>query len=174
MIIKLKEHGCGSVQSSDVQSLRKRNGDSFEDACRRSWMALPGVWRTKLSDVAGCGSRPADELILSMDHNFLCEEKSCDSDVFPLNMIRTDQVRGLLDFESSVPGRNISLVAVRFASESHVFLFRFKDFLTYLHSRNRNQICREDLSKKAFRNIWCPQIMIHPETYDFGEVFCLC
>lgn len=162
------------MRSSDLQSLRKRNGESFEESCRRSWLALPGVWRMKISDAAGCGSRPADELVLTKDYNFLCEEKSCDRDVFPLSLIRPDQVRGLLDFESAVPGRNIGILAVRFSMASQAFLLRFPEFIRYLKKRNQNQVHREELLKGACPCIRCPQVVIYPETYDFSEVFSLC
>lgn len=163
-----------NLDLSDLQSLRKQNGSSFEDICKRSWLALPGVWRMKVSDVAGCGSRPADELVLSREYNFLIEEKSCSEDIFPLSMLRPDQVRGLLEFEAVLPERNRGILAVRFEEHGMVFLTRFRYLMQYLRDQEINRVRREEFLKRAFLCVQCPQSVIYPETYDFGGVFSLC
>ena len=63
------------------------------------------------------GTRPADELVLLEHVNLLCEEKRTDGDRFMLSMLRTDQLKGLINFEKALD-RNIGLVLVSFLNEA--------------------------------------------------------
>lgn len=80
------------------------------------------------------GTRPADELVLLEHVNLLCEEKRTDGDRFMLSMLRTDQLKGLINFEKALD-RNIGLVLVSFLNEAVdvAYAFRLVHAMAYMN-----------------------------------------
>ena len=154
---------------NESQKDRYQRGLDFQEECRRSWKLLPHIWRLRITDGRGLGTRPADELILMENLNLLCEMKRTVGDVFTLSMLRTDQVKGLLQFEQ-VLERNRGLVFVSFNSDDldTAYSFRLYDALRYMKKQGRRYITEAELRQEEIPAVDLPRISLDGEPgYDF-------
>lgn len=118
------------------------------------------------------GTRPADELVLLEHVNLLCEEKRTDGDRFMLSMLRTDQLKGLINFEKALD-RNIGLVLVSFLNEAVdvAYAFRLVHAMAYMNQKGRCYITLEELQQGKIEAINLPRIEINGERgYDLKGV----
>lgn len=128
------------------QRARQQRGADFQEEVRRSWRALPSLWRLRLRDGRGI-ENPADELVLLEDFNALAEHKRTDSDRFSLSYLRPNQVKGLQDFDG-VLGRNLGLVFISFHNpvlfRDDCYVFRLVTALEYMRDRSRTYITLQE------------------------------
>lgn len=157
---------------NEKQAERRQRGEDFQEECRLSWKQISNLWRLRITDGRGLGTRPADELILLENANLLCEEKRTDGDQFTLSMLRTDQLKGLLKFEQALE-RNRGYVFVSFLNEAVdlAFCFRLIDALHYMKSQGRQYITLAELQKSVIEVLPLPRIKIGDNNaYDFKGV----
>lgn len=126
----------------NLQTYRRQKGKLFEKKMRDSWLKVPGAWRLRLTDNAGEGGRPADDLILTPYGDFLCEYKSTDTLKFNLKMIRENQLAGLTAFP-----RN-AIVFINFDHvKNEVYAIDIRNLLIAM-----SHLKRESLSYDLFKN----------------------
>lgn len=104
--------------------------------------------------------------------NLLCEEKRTDGDRFMLSMLRTDQLKGLINFEKALD-RNIGLVLVSFLNEAVdvAYAFRLVHAMAYMNQKGRRYITLEELQQGKIEAINLPRIEINGERgYDLKGV----
>lgn len=157
---------------NEKQAERRQRGEDFQEELRRSWRLLPNLWRLRITDGSGLGTRPADELVITEKVNLLCEAKRTDSDRFLLSMLRPDQRTGLLKFEQAV-SRNRGYVFISFLNEAVdvAYAFRFLDALLYMRQQNRQYITLEELQQGKIEAVNLPRIYIDEELgYDLKGV----
>jgi hypothetical protein len=113
-------------------------GKQFEIAIARSWKQVPRAWRLRLRD-GGSVERPADELVLLPSANLLNELKRTNKPKFSMKMLRTNQIKGLLEFEKAAD-RNYGLVFFNYFNEEikqdRLFIFRYVHLLLYIKENN--------------------------------------
>lgn len=146
---------------NEKQAERRQRGEDFQEECRRSWRQIPNLWRLRITDGGNLGTRPADELVLLEHVNLLCEEKRTDGDRFMLSMLRTDQLKGLINFEKALD-RNIGLVLVSFLNEAVdvAYAFRLVHAMAYMNQKGRRYITLEELQQGKIEAI--PQYFTFP------------
>jgi hypothetical protein len=157
---------------NEKQAERRQRGEDFQEECRRSWRQIPNLWRLRITDGGNLGTRPADELVLLEHVNLLCEEKRTDGDRFMLSMLRTDQLKGLINFEKALD-RNIGLVLVSFLNEAVdvAYAFRLVHAMVYMNQKGRRYITLEELQQGKIEAINLPRIEINGERgYDLKGV----
>lgn len=157
---------------NEKQAERRQRGEDFQEECRLSWTQIPNLWRLRITDGSGLGTRPADELVLLEHCNLLSEQKRTDSDRFTLSMLRTDQLKGLLKFEQALE-RNHGYVFVSFLNEAVdvAYAFRLVYAIRYMKEKNRNYITMEELQQNVIPVINLPRIYIRDKpAYDFKGV----
>lgn len=153
--------------TNNLQKERRDRGDDFQLEIRRSWRLTPNVWRMRVTDT-GAGSRPADELVLTANGNILAEMKRTAKDRFQLGYLRTNQTKGLIDFDNALP-HNYGLVFVSFNSSNLdvAYAFRLRTVLGYLKRQNRLHITRRELETEQIPRIELPRIYIHGQSKDW-------
>lgn len=142
------------------QQERQQRGEDFQDELRRSWHYIQNCWRMRIADRSG-GTRPADDIILLNSINILAEAKRTAGAAFELSMIRTNQSKGLIDFDN-VLRRNKGLVFISFLNDDtdEAYVFRYLDALRYMGAMHRKHIKLDELRK---RRILCEHL---PIRYD--------
>lgn len=161
------------------QKERYQRGENFQDEIRRSWRRLSNLWRLRIEDSSG--SRPGDELILTMDPegrpiNILAEHKRTSDNKFNLSDLRQGQVKGLIDFESVLPW-NFGLVFVNFLNRDQdrdiTYAFRLVKAIEYMKEKDRASVPLKDFVSEV------PALQIPvlegviPRTYDMrGVLYC--
>lgn len=156
----------------EKQAERRQRGEDFQDELRRSWRLLPNLWRLRITDGSGLGTRPADELIITEGVNLLCEAKRTDGDRFLLSLLRPDQLKGLLKFEQAV-SRNRGYVLISFLNEAvdAAYAIRLVNALRYMKEKNRQYITLAELQQGKAEAINLPRISIDEELgYDLKGV----
>lgn len=148
-----------NAYSSDKQKNRRDRGEEFQDEIRRSWRLLPNVWRMRIKDGMG-GTRPADEIVTTVNGNFLIEAKRTAGDRFELSFIRPNQFRGLLNFE--VVPHNFGLVFVSFQNKNddEAYAFRLSSLLKYMREYRFQYI-----GLSVFRKFVTVPCILLPRTY---------
>ena len=138
-------------RSSELQLERAVRGSKFEQEIRRSWRLVPNVWRVKFSD-GGQGTKPADNLMLTMYCNILSELKRTNKDAFYLSFLRANQAKALRDFDEII-NHNYGLVFVSFQNDKEgideAYAFRFITGLKYMMRVNRASITLKDFRAGA-------------------------
>jgi hypothetical protein len=148
------------MTTSEKQRERRQRGEDFQDEIRRSWPLVPNSWRLRIAD-AGGGTRPADEITLLPGCNILAEMKRTTKPDFWLNFLRSNQIKGLLDFER-VLDRNYGLVYVSFnrPNTDKAYAFRLSTAIKYMQREGRRYIFQEELTRKLIPNIPLPRIQV--------------
>lgn len=141
------------------QKERRDRGEEFQDEIRRSWRMLPNIWRMRIKDGKG-GTRPADEIVTTINGNFLVEAKRTAGDKFELGFIRPNQFRGLLNFE--VLPHNFGMVFVSFQNKDidEAYAFRLSSLVKYM-----KQYRFQYISLAVFRNFLTIPCVSLPRTY---------
>jgi hypothetical protein len=144
---------------SSKQKERHDRGEEFQNEIRRSWRLISNVWRMRIKDGRG-GTRPADEIVTTVNGNFLVEAKRTAGDRFELGFIRPNQFRGLLNFE--VIPHNLGLVFVSFQNKTvdEAYAFRLSSLLKYMR-----QYRFQYISLAVFRNFLAIPCIQLPRTY---------
>lgn len=148
-----------SINSSLKQKERHNRGEEFQDEIRRSWRLIPNVWRMRIADGRGA-TRPADEIVTTINGNFLVEAKRTAGEKFELGFIRPNQFRGLLNFE--IIPRNFGLVFVSFLNKNvdEAYAFRLSSAIKYMKEHGFQYIAR-----KSFKNFVDLPTVSLPRTY---------
>lgn len=130
--------------SSEQQGKRRDRGEQFQQEIRLSWSLVPQSWRLRIADGRG-SSRPADELVLLDGCNLLLELKRTTYAGFKLSFMRTNQIKGLLDFERAVPN-NRGLVLVSIINDDHdtTLAFRLSQVMKWMQERGQEHVKLED------------------------------
>lgn len=133
----------------------------------------------------GAGTRPADEIILSSKTNLLVEMKRTKGDRFELNMLRSNQRKGLHDFDCALPN-NIGLIFVSFLSDQvdEAYAIRLLTLERYFQQTKRFFITRRQLQEAYIdvSAIRLPRVYYHDPinarlsgpAYDLSEVIRNC
>lgn len=155
---------------------RRQRGEDFEQEIRSSWALIPNCWRMKIAAVGG--TRPADEIILLEDANVLAEQKRTAGAIFKLNMLRENQVTGLVDFDQVI-GRSYGLVFISFLNEDlgrdETYAVRLITALKYMKSKNRVSIPLADLQQGKLNCMEIPRVAgAEKRTYDLKGVVKYC
>lgn len=153
------------MHDSAKQAERRQRGEDFQDEIRRSWRLIPNCWRLRITDgVNRTGSRPADDLVLLEGINILCEEKRTAGDRFELSFLRTNQLRGILEFDAVLP-RNRGLVFVSFLSDNAdaAYAFRLTDAVAYMREHERHYITLSELQQQEVSCVYLPRITLEDE-----------
>lgn len=149
------------MRSSVNQKQKERHdrGEEFQNEIRRSWRLLPHVWRMRIKDGGG-STRPADEIVTTVNGNFLVEAKRTAGDKFELSFIRPNQFRGLLNFE--VVPHNFGLVFVSFQNKNtdEAYAFRLSSLIRYMKEYHFQYI-----GLPIFRNFITIPCISLPRTY---------
>lgn len=160
---------------SKAQAERRQRGEDFQDELRRSWRLLPNCCRLRITDgVNRAGTRPGDELVLLSNINILSEAKRTAGRQFELSMLRTNQQKGLLDFDNAIR-RNVGLVFISFLNEDEdldtAYAFRFIDALRYMRNYGVRYIPLEAFQDRSLRCVPLPLLKIKDERgYDLKGV----
>jgi hypothetical protein len=114
----------------------------------------------RIADGRG-STRPADEVILLHDINVLGEHKRTQGDRFELSFLRTNQLTGLVDFDSVIP-RNKGLVFVSFLDEAKgvddAIAFQLITVLRHMKRLRRRYITAEEFIKGKVPGLRLPCI----------------
>ena len=89
-----------------------------------------------------------------------------------LSMLRTDQLKGLINFEKALD-RNIGLVLVSFLNEAVdvAYAFRLVHAMAYMNQKGQRYITLEELQQGKIEAINLPRIEINGERgYDLKGV----
>jgi hypothetical protein len=164
-----------SLSSRDLQRERQRRGEDFQAEIRRSWRLVPNCWRMRIADGRG-GSRPADEITLLEEINVLAELKRTQGSSFKLNMLRPNQIQGLIDFDEVI-SRNYGLVFVSFLDEKkdldEAYAFRLITALKHMKKKGAVNVKLEELRKGKLPAVRLPLLDWAERTYDLkGVVEC--
>ncbi|WP_371380870.1 hypothetical protein [Sporomusa aerivorans] len=147
------------MSKSELQKERHDRGEEFQNEIRRSWRLIPNVWRMRITDGRGA-TRPADEIVTTINGNFLVEAKRTAGNKFELGFIRPNQFRGLLNFE--VIPRNFGLVFVSFLNKDidEAFAFRLSTAVKYMQEYRYRYIARN-----VFKESMTLPVIELPRTY---------
>jgi hypothetical protein len=165
----------GISSTSKQQRERQQRGEDFQDEIRRSWALIPNCWRMRIKDGGG-GTRPADEIVLLEEVNILAEHKRTESDRFELAFLRTDQVKGLIQFDRCLV-RNLGLVFVSFHNQDagidEAYAFRLARALQYMQYKGRQYVTLEEL---GYQDLPCSKLprIAADLTYDLGGLVTCC
>lgn len=139
------------------QQERRQRGEDFQQELRRSWHYINNCWRMRITD-KNSGTRPADDVILLQYINILAEAKRTSGDAFTLSMVRTNQQKGLWDFDSVIP-RNKGLIFISFLNTEvdEAYAFRFIDALRYMRNNGTQSIPLEDIrAGQQLKRVYLP------------------
>ncbi len=152
------------------QAEKRGRGTSFQDEVRRSWALIPGTWRLRITDT-GAGSRPADELVLTAERNYLIEMKRTQNSTFSLGLLRPTQIKGLHDFDVALQ-QNYGLVfwSIQNSTLDTAYAFRFYDFAQHYCRSLQKSISQADLVRNL-KHAVLPRIEVEGEPgYDLRGV----
>lgn len=163
---------------TELQRERNVKGQDFQREIRLSWHLVPKLWRAKITDGKGA-TRPADDIILTRYGNILTELKRTNKTTFWLNMLRPNQLKGLVDFDQ-VLNQNYGLVFVDFETTDTAYAFRLLTALKYMQDQGKAHITQVEFEEGAVTSICLPRLEIPDEKgnlvpgYDLKEVPHLC
>lgn len=157
----------------NLQQERRQRGEDFQNEIRDSWKYVPNCWRLRITDTGA--SRPADELILTEYCNILAEHKRTAGDRFELSFLRTNQVKGLTDFELTME-RNFGLVFVSFLNDTvdETYVLHLIAALHYMKCTNKLHITLDELRKQHLPCAAIPFLDKDKRIYDLLEVVRFC
>lgn len=155
------------------QKERQQRGEAFQQEIRSSWKLVANCWRMRIADGRG-STRPADDIILLKDINVLAELKRTKSERFEFSFLRTNQVKGLLDFEAVVP-HNMGLVFVSFHDDTRgldeAVCFRLLTAMYFMRERGRQYITLDEFKRQVFPCLRLPRKKLDDGPgYDLKEV----
>lgn len=160
------------ISTRNKQRERRQRGEDFQDEIRRSWREVPNTWQLIIKDGGG-GSRPADKLVICDEVNILQELKRTEGQRFQLSFLESNQIKGLLDFESAGK-RNYGLVLVSFHNPDRgldsAYAFRLFWALKYMAKHERQYITESELSENRMASIYMPRLEMAKPTYDVRSV----
>jgi hypothetical protein len=159
------------------QKERQQRGENFEDEIHRGWLQVPNCWR--LGIPGNASTRPADSLTLLPDYNILQECKRTAGDRFELSFLRKNQVTGLLNFEQTIPSRNLGVVFCSFLNEEkdidETYLFRLRTGLEIMQRLKVNyitlEVFRGSHKMQGLRRVICEvDRVICPDGLDYWDI----
>ncbi|MPN45592.1 hypothetical protein SDC9_193159 [bioreactor metagenome] len=158
------------------QRERRDRGEEFQEEIRRSWRLIPNCWRMRIADGRG-GTRPADEIILTMNGNFLAEHKRTSGARLSFDFLRSNQAKGLIDFDNALP-QNYGLIFISFHNRvlDEAYAIRLVSAMEYMHSYRKYYIPLRDIQQGIRINaIQLPRIVTNDElAYDLQELVRCC
>ena len=121
------------------------------------------------------GTRPADTITLLQNVNLLVELKRTNAVSFKLNMLRPNQLEGLIAFDKVIR-RNVGIVFVSFLNEERgidsAYSFRLIDALKFMKTRGRLHIKLEEFTggPNVVPSLRLSQLPGPNRLYDLSEV----
>jgi len=155
--------------SSEKQAERRQRGEDFQNEIRRSWSLIPNSWRMRISD--DCGSRPADEIVVTPDFTALFELKRKSKLRLGLSDIRPSQIKGLWDYER-IGGRNHGVILVSFLNSftDEAYGMQIKWFLHRMEHTGLNYVTINEM-RAMVRGVKLPRLSIDGKPgYDLREL----